>query len=138
MDPEAAVSLITRLCDKIRNARKDINDWEEKYLDDSDFVVLSYGINARGVPEAVDKLRKDGIKIGWVRMKSLWPFPDELLEMIGNKGVLKVIVCEMNYGMVIREVERFRHLFKVSGITIPTIIPFSPSFLYENLKKEVK
>jgi len=138
MDPEAAVSLIMRLCDKIRNARADINDWEEKYLDDSDTVVISYGINSRGVPEAIDRLRKEGIKIGWVRMKSLWPFPDELMEMIGKKGVSKVIVCEMNYGMVVREVERFRHLFKVSGITIPTIIPFSPSFLYKKLKREAK
>ena len=70
-------------------------------------------------------------------MKSLWPFPDELMERIGKIGVSKVIVCEMNNGMIIREVQRFRHLFTVSGITIPTTIPFSPKLIYDKIMKEV-
>ena len=58
------------------------------------------------------------------------------MEKINQKGVSKVIVSEMNYGMVIREVERFRHLgFTVSGINIPTTIPFSPDFIYDKVKK---
>lgn len=135
--PETAVTLIKRLCDKITRARSEINDWEEKYIDDADIIVLAYGINARGVPEAVDQVRQEGHKVGFVRLKSLWPFPDELMEKIGRQGISKVIVSEMNYGMIIREVQRFQHLFKVSGITIPTTIPFSPKFIYKRLMKEV-
>ena len=135
--PEAAVKLIKRLSDKIINARPEINDWEEKYLEDSETILLSYGINSRGVPEAIDKLRSEGIKIGYIRLKSVWPFPDEVMEKIGNHGVSKVIVSEMNYGMVVREVQRFRHLFDVSGISIPTVIPFSPKFLYKKIKEEI-
>ena len=135
--PEAAEKLIKRLSDKIINARPEINDWEEKYLEDAEIIVLSYGINSRGVPEAVEKLRKEGIKIGYVRLKSIWPFPDEVMEKIGKQGVSKVIVSEMNYGMVIREVQRFRHLFDVSGISIPTVIPFSPKFLYKKIMEEL-
>ncbi len=78
-----------------------------------------------------------GHKVGYVRLKSLWPFPDELMEKLGHQGISKVIVSEMNNGMLIREVERFRHLFKVSGITIPTVIPFSPKFIYKQLLKEI-
>jgi len=137
MTPQGQEILIKRLCDKIRNARLDINDWEEKYLDEADTVILSYGINARGIPEMVDLARKEGYRIGYVRLKNLWPFPDELMEKLGNLGISKVIVSEMNYGMMIREVERFRHLFNVSGINIPTITPFSPKFIYERFKKEV-
>jgi 2-oxoglutarate ferredoxin oxidoreductase subunit alpha len=137
MTPQGQEILIKRLCDKIRNARLDINDWEEKYLDESDIIILSYGINARGIPETVELARKEGYKIGYVRLKNLWPFPDDLMEKMGNLGVSKVIVSEMNYGMMIREVERFRHLFNVSGINIPTIVPFSPKFIYERVKKEV-
>jgi 2-oxoglutarate ferredoxin oxidoreductase subunit alpha len=137
MTPEAAEILIKRLCDKITKARPEINDWEEKYLDDAEVVILAYGINARGVPEAVEKARMQDHKVGYVRLKSLWPFPDELMERLGHQGISKVIVSEMNYGMLIREVERFRHLFKVSGITIPTVIPFSPKFIYQRLLKEV-
>jgi len=137
MTPEAAEILIKRLCDKIKQARPQINDWEEKYLDDADIVIIAYGINARGVPEVVEQARQKGYKVGLVRLKTLWPFPDELMERIGQMGVSKVIVCEMNNGMIIREVQRFRHLFNVSGITIPTTIPFSPKFMYDKLMKEV-
>jgi 2-oxoglutarate ferredoxin oxidoreductase subunit alpha len=139
MTPERAVTLIKRLCDKIRNARPDINDWEEKYLDDADTVIMSYGINSRGVPETVERARKEGYKVGYVRLKTLWPFPEELMERMSQKGVSKIVVSEMNYGQVIREVERFRHLgFEVSGILVPTTIPFSPRFIYEQFLKEVK
>ncbi|MFX1366338.1 MAG: 2-oxoacid:acceptor oxidoreductase subunit alpha [Promethearchaeota archaeon] len=137
MTPEAAETLIKRLCEKIIKARPDINDWEEKYLDDADVILLAYGINARGIPEVVERVRKEGHKVGLVRLKTLWPFPDELMERIGKMGISKVIVCEMNNGMIIREVQRFRHLFTVSGITIPTTIPFSPKFIYKKLMEEV-
>lgn len=137
MTPEGAEVLIKRLCDKIKKARPQINDWEEKYLDDADIVILAYGINARGVPEVVKQARRQGLKLGYVRLKTLWPFPDELMERIAKMGASKVIVSEMNNGMIIREVQRFRHLFTVSGITIPTTIPFSPKFMYEKLMKEV-
>ncbi|NVM18854.1 MAG: 2-oxoacid:acceptor oxidoreductase subunit alpha [Candidatus Lokiarchaeota archaeon] len=137
MTPEAAEFLIKRLCDKIKKARPQINDWEEKHLDDAEIVILAYGINARGVPEVVEQARQKGYKVGLVRLKTLWPFPDELMERIGQMGASKVVVCEMNNGMIIREVQRFRHLFTVSGITIPTTIPFSPKFIYEKLLNEV-
>lgn len=137
MTPEAGEILIRRLCDKILIGQPEINDWEEKYTDDADVVILAYGINARGVPDAVEKAREQGHKVGYVRLKSLWPFPDELMEKLGRQGISKIIVSEMNYGMLIREVQRFRHLFEVSGISIPTVIPFSPKFIYQRLLKEV-
>jgi 2-oxoglutarate ferredoxin oxidoreductase subunit alpha len=137
MTPEGEEKLIKRLCDKIRNSCLEINDWEEGYIEDSDIVILSYGINARGIIEAVEQARRKGHKIGYIRLKTLWPFPDELMERLGKLGISKIIVSEMNYGMMIREVQRFRHLFEVSGITIPTIIPFSPKFIYKKLMNEV-
>jgi 2-oxoglutarate ferredoxin oxidoreductase subunit alpha len=136
MTPKAAETLIKRLCDKIKKARPQINDWEEKHLDDAETVILAYGINARALPEVVKQARQEGFKVGYVRLKTLWPFPDELMERIAKMGASKVIVCEMNNGMIIREVQRFRHLFTVSGITIPTTIPFSPKFIYERLLEE--
>ncbi|MHA2303921.1 MAG: 2-oxoacid:acceptor oxidoreductase subunit alpha [Candidatus Hodarchaeales archaeon] len=139
MTPETQISLNKRLCDKIRNARADINDWEEKNLEDADTVILSYGINSRGNPEAVERAREKGFKVGYARLKTIWPFPEELMVRIGELGIKKVIVSEMNYGMVVREVERFRHLgFDVSGILVPTTIPFSPGFIYDEMMKEIK
>jgi len=136
MDPESAERLITRLCAKIRRARTAINDWETYGLEEAELVVLAYGTNARGVREAAEQMRAEGHKIGMVRLKSLWPFPDELMNELGQR-VQKVVVSEMNNGMLIREVERFRHRFRVAGITIPTPMPLRPSQIYQRLLEEI-
>ena len=136
MDPDTAEALSTRLCEKVRKARPQINDWVEHDIDDAQLVVLAYGINARGVLEAVQRTRSQGYKVGMVRLKTLWPFPDELMERLGQQ-VSKVVVSEMNNGMIIREVERFRHYFDVTGITAPTTFPLGPTTIYDRLLKEV-
>ena len=136
MDPDSAEKLITRLCAKIRRARTHINDWETYGLEDAKLVVLAYGVNARGVREAAEQMRAEGHKIGMVRLKSLWPFPDELMDQLGRQ-VQKVVVSELNNGMLIREVERFRHHFNVAGITVPTPVPLRPSEIYHRLLEEI-
>jgi 2-oxoglutarate ferredoxin oxidoreductase subunit alpha len=136
MDPESAEKLITRLCAKIRRACPHINDWETYGLEDAQLVVLAYGVNARGVREAAEQMRAEGHPIGMVRLKSLWPFPDELFDQFGHR-VQKVVVSELNNGMLIREVERFRHRFKVAGITVPTPVPLRPSEIYHRLLEEI-
>lgn len=136
MDPDTAEALSKRLCDKVRKARPQINDWVEHDLEDAEWAVLAYGINARGVLEAVQQTRSQGVKVGMVRLKTLWPFPDELMERLGQQ-VSKVVVSEMNNGMIIREVERFRHYFDVTGITAPTTFPLEPTYIFDRLLKEV-
>ncbi len=137
MDPEWAEDLSKRICEKITRARPEINDWVEYYLDDASTVVISYGINARGALEAVERCRNKGETVGMVRLRSLWPFPEELMDELNARGVKKVIVTEMNQGRMLREVERFRHYFEVSGICRPTTFPLSPSYLYQEIMKEV-
>ena len=135
-DPESAEKLITRLCAKIRRVRTHINDWETYGLEDAKLVVLAYGVNARGVREAAEQMRAEGHKIGMVRLKSLWPFPEELMDQLGRQ-VQKVVVSELNNGMLIGEVERFRHRFSVAGITVPTPVPLKPSEIYHRLLEEI-
>jgi hypothetical protein len=43
----------------------------------------------------------------------------------------------MNNGMIVREVDRFRHWFEVTGITVPTPHPISPSTIYRRLLEEL-
>ena len=69
-------------------------------------------------------------------MRSLWPFPDELMDRLGQQAE-KVVVSELNNGMLVREVERFRHRFRVSGINVPTPVPLRPSEIYRRLLEEI-
>jgi hypothetical protein len=58
------------------------------------------------------------------------------MDQLGRQ-VQKVVVSELNNGMLIREVERFRHRFNVAGITIPTPVPLRPSEIYHRLLEEI-
>ena len=63
---------------------------------------MAYGANARTVKTGVLEARRRGIKAGFVRPITLWPFPDELFARD-----VHYVVCELNYdGQLVREVMR--------------------------------
>jgi 2-oxoglutarate ferredoxin oxidoreductase subunit alpha len=103
---EAHDKLIRRIYDKIDSSRNDIVRYEEQFTDDMDYLVISYGASARPSMGAVLKLRDKGLKLGFLRLITIWPFPREIIGRLGNK-VKKIFVPEMNLGQISREVERF-------------------------------
>jgi 2-oxoglutarate ferredoxin oxidoreductase subunit alpha len=48
---------------------------ETGYLDDAETVIVAFGTPAKFVKYAIDHLRADGHRIGYVRPITLWPFP---------------------------------------------------------------
>ena len=51
------------------------------------------------------KARHEGIKAGLLRIITVWPFPDKYVAEIAEQ-VKALVVPEMNYGQLVREVER--------------------------------
>jgi 2-oxoglutarate ferredoxin oxidoreductase subunit alpha len=98
--------LVTRLYNKIEKNRERIVDVEEKWMDGARTAVISYGAAARPAEGAVSLLRKKRKKIGFMRIKTIWPFPREQVRALGKK-VKKIYVPEMNLGQLSREIERF-------------------------------
>jgi 2-oxoglutarate ferredoxin oxidoreductase subunit alpha len=105
MSVEAQDRLVRRLCDKIRRDADEIEMVEEHEVEDCDVLVVAYGITARSALSAVKQARAEGIKAGLLRLITLWPFPDKRIDRL-TKGVKGVVVAEMNYGQLVREVER--------------------------------
>ncbi len=97
--------LVTRLVDKIRNHVDDIVMLEEEALDDAEVVVVSYGITSRVAIQAIDDARKAGIKVGKLRLLTVWPFPDNRIRELASK-VKAFVVPEINLGQIVYEVER--------------------------------
>jgi 2-oxoglutarate ferredoxin oxidoreductase subunit alpha len=97
-----------RLVEKIRKNAPDIIDIREEGLDDAEVVVVSYGITSRVAYRAIDLARKEGIKVGNLRLVTVWPFPDDKITELSKK-VKGFIVPEINYGQVVFEVERCVH-----------------------------
>ncbi len=116
--PEKTEALLNRLQKKIDSRLEEICLVEAKEMEDASVVLCSYGASARSCACAVKEARKRGIKVGLLTLKTLWPFGDFIFERL-NPRVKTVIVCEMNLGQIVREVERAsRGRFKVSGINI--------------------
>jgi len=103
---EAQFELVSRLCDKIRKNRADIVRYEAIGLEDADVVIVAYGIVSRPAKAAVKEAREEGIRAGLLRPITLWPFPEEQMADVGERAKA-VVVAEVNYGQIVREVERF-------------------------------
>ena len=76
-----------------------------QFCDDADTIVISYGSPIRAVIEAVLKIRKEGRKVGYIKIDTPWPFPEEQVRQL-TEGAKNVIVVEMNLKQMYWEVER--------------------------------
>ena len=103
---EAHEKLVRRLLEKIRKHRQDIIEYEEIMLDDAEIVVVSYGITARSALSAVREARSKGLKVGLLRLITVWPFPEEKVKELSDKVDL-FVVAEINQGQIRRELERW-------------------------------
>ena len=93
------------LVDKIRQNRDDIIELEEKDTEDADVVVVSYGISARTSLWPIQQARDEGIRVGYLRLITVWPFPEEQIRRLAEK-VKGFVTVEINLGQMHLEVER--------------------------------
>jgi 2-oxoglutarate ferredoxin oxidoreductase subunit alpha len=96
---------VRHLVDKIRGRADEIVRYEAEGLDDAEVVVLAYGITARVTRLAIDMAREHGIKVGFIRLVIVWPFPETLIHDLASRASA-FVVPEINYGQVSLEVER--------------------------------
>lgn len=72
---------------------------------DAEYAVVAYGGTARTAYAAVEQARAKGIKVGMVRLMTIWPFADKVIKNLASK-VKGILVPELNYGQLVLEVER--------------------------------
>lgn len=94
-----------RLHEKIAIAQDEITHYDEFFMDDAEYAVLAYGGTARTAYAAVEAARAKGIKVGMVRLMTIWPFADKVVRKVADK-VKGILVPELNYGQLVHEVER--------------------------------
>ena len=131
--------------DKMQNLRlqkilmhlDDIIKYETYQLEDAEIMIFSFGISARASMEAVDNLRKEGVKVGLFQALTIWPFPEEALCNYFKK-IKKVLTVELNMGQMKYEIERIasddiqqRSLNKATGV------PFKPVEVEKAVKEFV-
>ena len=105
MTAEAQAAMISRLTEKIRKNLSDISRTESYRLEDAEIALISYGVSARSSLAAVDEARQMGIKVGLLRLITVWPFPEDLLRSLAET-VQALITVEINLGQIHLEVQR--------------------------------
>jgi 2-oxoglutarate ferredoxin oxidoreductase subunit alpha len=108
---------VHRLVDKIIKNADQIVRYDEEELDGAEVVVLAYGITARVTRMAIDMARAKGVKVGFIRLIVVWPFPESLIRELASK-VKAFVVPEINYGQMVLEVERCA-AGKAAAICVP-------------------
>ncbi len=106
VNEETQNRLVPRLIDKIRKNVDDILEYEEYKTEDANRVIVAYGSVYRAAVEAVDIAREKGYKVGLLRPKTIWPFPEERIYDMAREGIEDFIVAEINFGQIVYEVER--------------------------------
>jgi 2-oxoglutarate ferredoxin oxidoreductase subunit alpha len=105
MNAEASEWNIKRLIDKIQTHRDEIIQLEERHLQDAEVVVVSYGISARTSLWPIEQARTEGLRVGYLRLITVWPFAEEKIFSLAKK-IKAFVVPEINTGQIVREVQR--------------------------------
>ena len=104
-DPITHRKLVERLNRKIQNHADELADSEIYGLDKCEVGIVTYGCTSRSIYEAVENTEKKGIKTGYIRLRTLWPFPDKIIRELAETAKV-IIVPEMNLKQIFYEVER--------------------------------
>jgi 2-oxoglutarate ferredoxin oxidoreductase subunit alpha len=105
MTPEAQEGMVERIVGKIRNNKDRIIRTENSFLDDADVAVVAYGISARAARHAVREARARGIRVGLIKLETVWPFPEDLIRTLAPR-LRALIMPEINGGQMVLELER--------------------------------
>lgn len=103
-NPKIVNGLLRHLMDKIDNNVHSITRYKEYWMEDAEYVFISYGSSARSAIHLAKTRRAKGERIGVLELQSIWPFPKELVreKCADAKAVL---VIEMNMGQVLAQVK---------------------------------
>jgi 2-oxoglutarate ferredoxin oxidoreductase subunit alpha len=112
-DGKAHEKLVVRINNKILKHRQSIIQNEAYQCEDAEVVVAAYGFTARSALLATQDLRKEGKKVGLLRLKTIWPFADQTFREVGKKA-RKIYVPEMNRGQIAGEIMKYAECDVVS------------------------
>ena len=132
--PIVTEQLIHRLHEKINRVGEEIIHTEEHFMEDAEYAVVSYGGTARTAYEAVRAARAEGIRVGFLRLQTIWPFADAAIGRLADR-VKKILVAELNYGQLTGEVTRASHGTPVRPCLKYNMLDFTPQEIAAEIRR---
>ena len=135
--PVVTEQLIHRLHEKINRVGDEIIHTEEAFMEDAEYAVVSYGGTARTAYEAVRTARAEGIRVGFLRLKTIWPFADAAVGRLAGR-VKSILVAELNYGQLVGEVTRAAHGTPVRPCLKYNMLDFTPQEITAAIRQMIE
>ena len=132
--PVVTETMLHRLHEKINRVGEEIIHSEEYFMEDAAYAVVSYGGTARTAYEAVREARADGIRVGFLRLQTIWPFADAAIGRLASR-VQKILVAELNYGQLVGEVTRAAHGTPVLPCLKYNMLDFTPQEITAEIRR---
>lgn len=102
-DPARIEALNRRLWDKIMAQRDELAYGEADIQEGARTLWVSFGVTARAMQAAAQRVRAQGNKVSTLTLHTLWPVPEKLLREAAQ-GVERILVAELNPGLYVHEV----------------------------------
>ncbi len=102
--PEELEQLNFARYERYAQIERDECDWEEFMMDDAEICIAAFGIASRVSKNAVMAARAEGIRVGLIRPKTLWPFPKQAFAKAAEH-IHTFISVELSMGQMIEDVE---------------------------------
>jgi len=97
--------LVKTLLSKVMSKTDRIVDCEAYNVDDCDVGIVAFGCTSRAVYETVELAKEKAVKVGFVRLRTIWPFPEKAVREMADVAKA-IIVPELNLRELFYEVER--------------------------------
>jgi 2-oxoglutarate/2-oxoacid ferredoxin oxidoreductase subunit alpha len=99
-NPDNHLKIVGRIRDKIEDNVDAIAEIEQQYLEGCRHLLICYGAVSRtGIEAVIEAREKYEISIGFIRLKTLWPFPENQLRELVSE-IETIFVPEINLGMM--------------------------------------
>lgn len=138
MNADAQEICVHRLVEKIRGNADKIIMLEETETEGADIIVVSYGITSRVAVKAIEMAKASGIKVGHLRLLTVWPFAEKRIRELASHAKA-FVMPELNYGQVYFEMQR-----AVEGRAATYLVPHGggmvhdPDVIYRKLMEAAK
>lgn len=128
-------AMLTRLNNKLLKYEDEILQYEETNTEDAEIGIVTFGSSSRSARNAMKIAREQGIKVGMIRLQTIWPFPTKRIREFAKK-VSHIIVPELNLGQMAHEIEHAAQgnaeVIRVNKITGD---PIPPVEIFEKIKE---
>ncbi len=104
LQPDVLQNSVIDRFERYETIKANHTDAEFYMTEDADIIITAYGATARVAKSAVNMARKEGIKVGLLRPKTLWPFPAKEIAT-ACENAKNVLCVEMSMGQMVDDVK---------------------------------